>query len=114
MVARLAESEIETVAIALLHAYANPAHEQRLAARIREKLPRLDVSLSSVISPEIREYERWSTAVANAYVQPVIERYLGRLDAGLRSNGFDCPLFLITSGGGLDSLGEPNMTFTTN
>ena len=60
--------------------------------------------LSSEVSPEIREYERWSTAIANAYVQPVMERYLGRLDQALKARGFACPLLLMTSGGGLMTL----------
>ena len=68
-------------------------------------LPGVSITLSSEVSPEIREYERWSTAVANAYVQPVMDRYLGRLDDGAAAQrGFTCPLFMITSGGGLTTL----------
>ena len=101
VVARLAAVEIETVAIALLHAYANPAHEQRLAARIRARLPRLDVSLSSVVSPEIREYERTSTTVLNALLQPVVRAYIERLEARMRAEAFDPHLLIVQSNGGV-------------
>src|SRR5215472_14960254 len=95
---------IESAAIGYMHAYLDGAHERRTRDILKELLPGLSITLSSEVSPEIREYERWSTAVANAYVQPVMERYLGRLDAALRQKGFTCPLFMITSGGGLAAL----------
>ncbi len=101
---QLSANGIESVAIGYMHAYLDGAHERRTRDILREKLPGLSITLSSEVSPEIREYERWSTAVANAYVQPVIERYLGRLDQALRQKGFTCPLFMITSGGGLAAL----------
>jgi N-methylhydantoinase A len=101
VIARLAEADIETVAIALLHAYANPDHEQRLADRIRKALPRLDVSLSSVISPEIREYERTSTTVLNALLQPVVRAYIERLEARMRAEAFAPHLLIVQSNGGV-------------
>ena len=67
------------------------AHERRTRDILAEALPGVSITLSSEVSPEIREYERWSTAVANAYVQPVMDRYLGRLDEALRAKGVDLP-----------------------
>jgi N-methylhydantoinase A/oxoprolinase/acetone carboxylase beta subunit len=101
IIARLSAIDIETVAIALLHSYANPDHEQRLADRIRQKLPRLDVSLSSVISPEIREYERTSTTVLNALLQPVVRAYIERLEARMRAEAFAPHLLIVQSNGGV-------------
>jgi len=103
-VERLAAYDVESVAIGLLHCYANPSHEQQVAERIAAALPDLSVTLSSESCPEIREYERLSTACANAYVQPVMARYVRNLDARLREAGFDCPLLLMTSGGGLTTV----------
>ncbi|MBS0221075.1 MAG: hydantoinase/oxoprolinase family protein [Proteobacteria bacterium] len=101
---RLKAQKIEAVAIGYMHAYLDGKHERRTRDILAEALPGLSITLSSEVSPEIREYERWSTAVANAYVQPVMDRYLGRLDKALRDQGFVCPLFMITSGGGLTAL----------
>ena len=98
---RLEEQRVTSVAVAFLHCYANPAHEQRVAARIAERFPAMYVTLSSDVCPEIREYERMSTACANAYVQPLMAGYLERLRHGLREAGVDCPLLLMTSGGRL-------------
>ncbi len=95
---------VESVAIGFMHAYANPAHEQRAGAILRALAPDLAVTLSAEVSPEIREYERWSTAIANAYVQPVMDRYLGLLEAALRDAGATAPIFLITSAGSLTTL----------
>ncbi len=92
---------VESVAIGFLHAYANPAHERRCAEILRAALPELWFTLSCEVCPEIREYERFTTASANAYVQPGIAGYLQRLERGLGAAGLDCPLFLMTSGGGL-------------
>ena len=100
----LAERRIEAVAIGLMHAYLDGKHERRVRDLLSALLPQVVFTLSSEVSPEIREYERWSTAVANAYVQPVVDRYLGRLDAAARRLGFTCPLLLMTSGGGLTTL----------
>src|SRR6185436_12999462 len=101
---RLKAAGIEAIAIGYMHAYLDGAHERRTRDILAGMLPGVSISLSSEVSPEIREYERWSTAVANAYVQPVMDRYLGRLDEALRKKGVGCPLFLITSGGGLAAL----------
>src|SRR5262252_7220660 len=97
---KLKAQGIESVAIGYMHAYLDGKHERRTRGILAELLPGVSITLSSEVSPEIREYERWSTAVANAYVQPVMARYLGRLDDALRAKGVACPLFLITSGGG--------------
>ncbi|HSI47175.1 MAG TPA: hydantoinase/oxoprolinase family protein [Ideonella sp.] len=95
---------VQSVAVAFLHSYVNPAHEQRAAALLREALPGVMVSLSCEVSPEMREYERFSTTAANAYVQPIVASYLGRLDDKLRALGFGCPLFLMLSSGGLTTV----------
>src|SRR6185312_2444104 len=86
------------------HSFTNPAHEQRIAALIAARLPGLPITLSSEVSPEMREYERFSTACANAYIQPLMARYLGNLERDLAASGFDCPLFLMLSGGGLTTI----------
>lgn len=101
---KLKAAGIEAVAIGYMHAYLDGKHERRTRDILAELLPGIAITLSSEVSPEIREYERWSTAVANAYVQPVMDRYLGRLAEALKQRGFACPLFLITSGGGLTTL----------
>jgi N-methylhydantoinase A len=96
--------EIESVAIGYLHAYANPDHEHRTAELLRQARPGLSVTLASEVCPEIREFERLSTACANAYVRPLMSRYLNRLSGELSGLGFDCPFLLMTSGGGLTTL----------
>ena len=100
----LRDDGIEAVAVGLMHSYAAPDHERRIADMLSRELPDISVSLSSEVSPEIREYERWSTTAANAYVQPLMSSYLGRLSDELTNLGFGCPLCLMTSGGGLASL----------
>src|SRR4051812_45462780 len=84
---KLKAKGIEAIAIGYMHAYLDGKHERRTRDILAELLPGVSISLSSEVSPEIREYERWSTALANAYVQPVMERYLGRLDEALRTRG---------------------------
>ena len=96
--------QIEALAVGLLHAYANPTHEERVRGLIAARFPDLAISLSSEVAPEIREYERQSTTCANAYVQPKMAGYLMALDAQLRAQGFQCPFLLMTSGGGLTDL----------
>ena len=103
-VAFMREEGIESLAIGFLHAFVNTAHEQRAAAIVHELWPELPVSLSSQVSPEMREWERFSTTAANAYVQPLMTNYLRRLETGLREAGFACPLFLMLSGGGLTTI----------
>ena len=100
----MAEAGIEAVAIGFLHAYANPAHEQQAAALVRRRMPHVAISLSSEVCPEIREYERFSTTVANASVQPLMAGYLRSLQGRLGELGFACPVYLVTSGGGLTTL----------
>ena len=104
LVPRFERHGIEAVAVGLLHSYANPAHERRVGEILAEALPDLRITLSSEVCPEIREYERQSTACANAYVQPRMSGYLTRLESELRSLGLRCPLLLMTSGGGLTTL----------
>jgi N-methylhydantoinase A len=100
----LDEHEVESVAIGYLHAFVNPAHEQRTAELLQAARPDLSITLASEVCPEIREFERLSTACANAYVRPPIARYLQRLARELTERGFGCPFLLMTSGGGLTTL----------
>ncbi|RMD95529.1 MAG: hydantoinase/oxoprolinase family protein, partial [Alphaproteobacteria bacterium] len=100
----LAKAGYEAVAVGFLHAYANDIHERLVAEVLAERLPGVAVSLSSRVSPQMREYERFNTTIANAYIQPLMKSYLDRLGARLRAEGADCPVFLIHSGGGLMSL----------
>ncbi|MBI1847606.1 MAG: hydantoinase/oxoprolinase family protein [Candidatus Rokubacteria bacterium] len=99
---RLRESGIEALAICLLHSYGNPVHERRLAALARRMLPEsVFVSCSSDILREIREYERTSTTVINAYLGPMVERYMSALISGLRGLGIQAPLQVMQSSGGI-------------
>jgi N-methylhydantoinase A len=100
----LKKEAVEAIAIGLLHAFVNPVHEQRIAAILAAELPDVPISLSSDVSPEMREWERFSTTVANAYVQPMMARYLRRLEADLHAAGATAPLFLMMSGGGLTTI----------
>ncbi|HEY2244968.1 MAG TPA: hydantoinase/oxoprolinase family protein [Xanthobacteraceae bacterium] len=97
----LAQQKIEAVAIGFLHSFSNPDHERRVGEAVARRLPQVAVSLSSDVSPEMREYERFSTACANAYLQPLIGSYLGKLARELEQSGFRCPMLLMTSGGGI-------------
>jgi N-methylhydantoinase A len=100
----LAAAGVESIAIGFLHSYVNPEHERRTREILLESLSGVAITLSSDVSPEMREYERLSTACANAYVQPMMARYLANLEALLLAEGFTCPLFLMTSGGGLTTV----------
>jgi N-methylhydantoinase A len=100
---RLRDEHVESVAICLLHSYANPTHERAVADAVRAALPDVAISVSSEILPEIKEYPRTSTTVINAYVQPVVRAYITALDARLRALGIDAPLQLMQSNGGLAS-----------
>ncbi len=100
----LARLGVESAGIGFLHAYANPVHERRAREIIAAALPGVSITLSSEVCPEVREYERFCTTVANAYVQPLMASYLGRLRVRLEARGFTCPALLMTSGGGLTSL----------
>jgi N-methylhydantoinase A len=103
-VARLKNNGIEAVAICFMHSYVNPAHEQRTGEILKKAMPELSVTLSCEVCPEIREYERTSTAVANAYVQPLMDGYLARMDEALRQEQYRGAVYLVTSGGGLTSI----------
>ena len=100
----LDEHGVESVAIGFLHAFVNPEHEQRTAELLQSARPELSISLASEVCPEIREFERLSTACANAYVRPLMARYLERLAGELKELGFNCPFLMMTSGGGLTTL----------
>lgn len=102
--AQMATQEVEAVAVCFLHAFQNPAHEQRAREILASALPGVSICLSAEVCPEIREYERFSTTCANAYVQPIMQGYLSRLSAQLVRNGTKCPLLLMSSGGGLASV----------
>ncbi len=94
----------DAVAIGFMHAYANDAHERQVEAALRAAAPDLSISISSVISPQMREFERFNTVIANAYVQPQVADYLGRLVRRLREIGVAAPVFMMHSGGGLISV----------
>jgi N-methylhydantoinase A len=104
--ADLVADGVESLAVVFLHAYANPAHERLAAEALAQRFPKLHVSLSSDIAPEIREYPRASTTVANAYVRPLAERYLDQLRARLQGLGSTCGCFLMLSSGGLTHVAE--------
>ena len=101
---RLKAERVEAVAVGFLHSYASPGHEQRFAAILARAMPEVPVTLSCEVSPEMREYERFSTACANAYLQPRMTAYLDALEHGLGSRHFDCPLLLMQSSGGLTTV----------
>ena len=95
---------VESLAVCLLHAYVNPAHEKAVRDIVESRHPGLPVSLSCEVSPEVREFDRLSTTVADACIKPLMAGYLNDLDRSLREEGFDCPLYLMTSGGGMTTL----------
>ena len=101
---RLAREGVESIAIGFVHGYANPAHEELVAERLREAFPEAWLTLSSDVCAEIREYERLSTACANAYVQPLMARYLQSLSRRMEGAGIRAPLLMMTSGGGLTTV----------
>jgi N-methylhydantoinase A len=105
-VAGLVEQGVESLAVCFLHAYANPAHERAIGAAIAERHQNLSISLSSDVAPEIREYLRASTTVANAYIRPLAEVYLERLEQALRAEVIPGGLFLMLSNGGLTHVSE--------
>ena len=94
----------QSIAVGLLHSYANPAHERLIRSVLEERLPGVMISLSSEVSPQMREYERFNTTVANAYIKPLMKSYLDRLAERLAAEGAACPIFLMHSGGGIISL----------
>ncbi|HYZ23610.1 MAG TPA: hydantoinase/oxoprolinase family protein, partial [Rhodopila sp.] len=99
LIEELKRHRIEAIAISFLHAYINPAHEQRARDILAAALPDLAITLSSEVCREIREYERTSTTVANAYVLPLMSHYISRMQSGLAEAGVTCPLLLMMSSG---------------
>ncbi len=104
LIDEIAQAGYESVAIGLLHSYVDNRHELMVREVLAERMPEAMVSLSSEVSPQMREYERFNTVVANAYIKPLMKSYLGRLEQKLRDEGADCPIFLMHSGGGIISL----------
>ena len=100
----LVREEVESIAVGLLHGFVNAVHERRVHDILSQALPNVPISLSSEVSPEMREWERFSTTAANAYVQPMMARYLRRLEADLAGMGMAAPIFLMLSGGGLTTI----------
>ncbi len=94
----------ESVAVGLIHSYLDGTHERAVREALLQRAPGLSISISSEVSPQMREYERFNTTVANAYVKPMMKRYLSRLGERLKSDGATCPIFLMHSGGGIISL----------
>ena len=101
---RIERAGVESVAVGLIHSYLNPAHEQMVRDVLAERLPHVSVSISSEVSPQMREYERFNTVVANAYIKPLMASYLGRLEERLQGEGVTCRVFLMHSGGGIISV----------
>jgi N-methylhydantoinase A len=103
--ARYFEKEgITSVAVCLLHSYRNPVHERHIQECLQREFPSFHVSLSSRVAPEIREYERTSTTVANAYVQPIMKRYLRYIETKLKKNGFKGVFYAMLSSGGITNV----------
>ena len=107
---QLAADGVESIAIVFLHAYVNPAHEAAAAAAIEAALPELSVSASSAVAPEIREFERASTTLVNAFIKPLASRYLDRMAAEIAGRGVSAPLFPMLSNGGLSNIEEAKRT----
>ena len=94
----------ESIAIGLIHSYANDIHEKIVRDVVSELIPDVMISISSEVSPQMREYERFNTVVANAYIKPLMKSYLDRLKGKLKEVGADCNIFLMHSGGGIISI----------
>lgn len=101
---RIKLAGFDSVAVGLIHSYLNPAHERAVRDVLAEVVPDVAVSLSSEVSPQMREYERFNTVVANAYIKPLMASYLGRLEDRLGDEGVTCRIFLMHSGGGIISI----------
>ena len=104
LVSTIADRGYESVAIGFIHSYVDGSNERRVRELLLDALPDVSVSISSEVSPQIREYERFNTVCANAYVQPLMASYLMRLRDQLKARGVACPLYLVHSGGGLMSV----------
>lgn len=103
-VAQLQQHGVESIAVCFLHSYANPENEARVKAALARIAPQIPVSISSEVLPEVREYERTTTTVANAYVKPLTARYTSRLLQGLAAQGFQRQLLIMLSSGGMTSV----------
>ncbi len=101
---QLDKAGYESIAIGLIHSYVNDAHEKQVRDALAKRLPNVMISLSSEVSPQMREYERFNTVVANAYIKPLMKSYLSRLEDRLKETGVDCSIFLMHSGGGIISI----------
>ena len=101
---KLAQAGYDSIAVGLLHSYVNRSHEKMIGKALAARMPDVMISLSSEVSPQMREYERFNTTIANAYIKPLMKTYLGRLKGRLAAEGADCPIFLMHSGGGIISL----------
>ena len=104
LVAEIKQAGFESIAVGFLHSYVNDAHERLVAEVVAGQMPGAMLSLSCEVSPQMREYERFNTTIANAYIKPLMKTYLGRLKGRLNSEGARCPIFLMHSGGGIISL----------
>jgi N-methylhydantoinase A len=100
----IAAGGYESVAIGFLHSYMNDTHECRMRDALQQRLPQLSISISAEVSPQMREYERFNTVCANAYVKPIMKSYLDRLVQALQTAGATCPLLMMHSGGGIISV----------
>lgn len=114
-VEKMRKQEVDSVAVCLLHSYINPAHEQAVMELLRQHAPELSISASHQVLPEIREYERTSTTVVNAFVKPVVDRYLASVENGVKRLGVNAPLMVMQSSGAigadgvLDALGTERL-----
>jgi len=104
LVDEIVAAGFDSVAVGLLHSYVNDAHERLVGDVLADRAPQLMVSLSCEVSPQMREYERFNTTIANAYIKPLMKSYLGRLRDRMAGEGAACPIFLMHSGGGIISL----------
>ena len=103
---KLREEKVTSVAVCYLHAYKEPKHEQETKKILEAKLPGVSVSISSEVFPEIKEYERVSTTIVNAYVRPIVENYLNRLEERLKNAGYKSSVLIILSHGGVAPIEE--------
>ena len=103
---KLREEKVTSVAVCYLHAYKEPKHEQETKQILEAKLPGVSVSISSEVFPEIKEYERVSTTIVNAYVRPIVENYLNRLEERLKNAGYKGSVLIILSHGGVAPIEE--------
>ncbi|MGZ5092749.1 MAG: hydantoinase/oxoprolinase family protein [Burkholderiales bacterium] len=100
-IAALVEDGVTSIAVCFLHSYRNASHERDVLDLIRSEFPQVEVSISSTVAPEIREYERTVTVVANAYVKPAVRSYLNRLESALAENAVNAPILVMLSNGGM-------------